>query len=92
MQLSNRRLGPTENNVEIVNHKIEDDINVEGSGSENAEPVHLKKKRLTKNGANCPNRRIETFEVTDLKDAIAPLREIYQSICLLKGRGEGFFH
>jgi hypothetical protein len=75
-----------------VDHKIEDNIDVECPWSENTEPVYLKKKRLMKNGANCSNRGIEAFEVAHLKDALMTLSQGNQIVCLLEGRGERFFY
>ena len=43
MQLANRGLSPVENNVKIMNHEIEHDIDIERSGRENTEPMNLKK-------------------------------------------------
>jgi hypothetical protein len=75
-----------------VDHKIEDNIDVKCSGSENTEPMYLKKKRLMQNGANCSNRGIEALELAYLKDALMTLSQGDQIVCLLKGRGERFFY
>ena len=75
-----------------MNHEIEDDVDVECSRSKNTKPVHLKKKRLMENGANGANRRIESFEVADLNDALMALCQRDQLVCLLEGRGERLFY
>ena len=75
-----------------MDHEIENDVNVECSRSKNTKPVHLEKKWLMKNGANRSNRRIESFEMADLNDAVMALRQSDQVVGLLEGCGERFFY
>ena len=58
--------------VEIVNHQIKDDINVERARGEFADAMNLKIEGLADVRAQCDERRIEAFEVADLQERAAP--------------------
>ncbi|MHB1841375.1 MAG: hypothetical protein ACYCPD_16575 [Acidobacteriaceae bacterium] len=54
--------------------------------------MHLKKKRVMENGANCSNCWIESLKVADLNDAPMTLCQSDEIVCLLEGCGERLFY
>jgi hypothetical protein len=52
-----------------MDHEVENDIYIKRAGGEYAEPVDLKKHRLSDDRGGRANRRIESFQMTDLADA-----------------------
>src|SRR5207237_8780839 len=56
--------------VEVVNHQVEDDVNVEAARSENAEAMDFEKERAVENRFDGDHRGIEAFDVADLQDAL----------------------
>src|SRR5579863_1413883 len=66
-----RRIGEGKDDVEVVDHQVEYDVDVQRSWSEDAEAVHLEEHGLSKqreSGANCG---IEAFEMPYLSDSLA---------------------
>src|SRR5262249_25229031 len=73
--LFDRRVHEGQHDVEVVNHQVEDDVDVERARREHAEPVNFEKHGAgddRKRGANCG---IEALEMSDLHDAAGALRE-----------------
>jgi hypothetical protein len=66
----NWRLYEAENDVEVVHHEIEDDVDIEGTRRENAEPMRLKEHGHVDVGAHGKDGRVEALQVADLKDAL----------------------
>ena len=88
---ANGRVGEAENDVEIVDHEVENDVDVEGTGSEDAESMGFEEHGLIERCEGCGDRRIETLEVADGNDATLRLRESQDVVCLGEIRGEGLF-
>ena len=54
--------------VQIVNHQVEDDIDVKRSSGKHAQPMDLEEHRPVHQAAHGVYRRIEPFEVADLHE------------------------
>src|SRR6185295_13081473 len=59
--------------IEIVNHQIEHDVDVERARRKLAHPMDLEVDRLVDVWTQRDHRGIETFEMTDLKNRLAAL-------------------
>ncbi len=64
------RLREGEDNVEIMDHKVEDDVHVEGARSENAKPVGLKEHGFVEVGDEGGDGGIEALEMADLENKV----------------------
>ena len=64
------RLNEAENDVEVMHHEIEDDVDVERARGEDAEPVGLKEHGHVDIGMDGEDGGVEPLEMTDLKDAL----------------------
>jgi len=73
-----------------VDHEVEDDIDVEGAGSEDAEAVGLEEHGAVEVGLDGGDGGIEAFEVADLKDAAALLGGFDEAVCLVSSGGDRF--
>jgi hypothetical protein len=62
-----------EKNVEVVDHQVEDYVNIEATWSENAEAVDFKKKRSIDDRFDSDYGGIEAFDVANLQDALMVL-------------------
>lgn len=80
-----------ENNVQIVNHEIEDDVDVKRAGAEDAEAVSLKKHGLIAHSAGCDDCGIEPLEMADLQNACVLVGECDQLLRLVDSGSNGFF-
>ena len=80
-----------EHDVEVVDHEVEDDVDVERAGGEDAEAVRLEEHGAIELGAGGVDGGVETFEVADLDEAIVLPGEGDELIGLCEGGGEGFF-
>lgn len=89
--LADGGLGEGENNVEIVNHEIEDDVDVEGARREDRETMRLKEHGAGDAFGGGGDGWVEAFEVADLHDAMKRRGESEDAIGFVEGRGEGFF-
>ena len=67
---SHGRLNEAENDVEVVHHEIEDDVDVERARGEDAEPVGLEEHGHVDIGVDGEDGGVEALEMTDLKDAL----------------------
>jgi hypothetical protein len=63
-----------ENDIQIVNHKIEDDIDIERAGCKYAEAVRLKEHGPVEQRLNGEDGGVESLKVADLQDAAMLLR------------------
>ncbi len=86
-----RGAGHEEDDVEVVDHEVEDDVYVERARGEDAEPVAFKKHGAGEEGKHGGDGRIEALEVTDLKDAMVLLRRERAGRRLVERGGEGLF-
>ena len=64
-----RRLGEGQHDIEIVNHQVEHDVDIERARSEDAQPVHFEKHWLGEDGNGRANGGIEALEMSDLGNA-----------------------
>ena len=90
--LADRRIGESEDDVEIVNHEIEDDIDIEGAGSENAEAVGLKKHGAVEALEGGSNGGVEALKVAYLNDAVVCASECKDAVGISEVVGEGLFN
>jgi hypothetical protein len=75
-----------------MHHEVEDHIDIERAGAEEAEAVRLKKHGRIANGFGGQDGGVEPLQMTDLQDAAVFLREGDQLIGLRKRGGDGFFN
>ena len=80
-----------EDDVEIVNHEIEHNVDVETAGGEHAEAVNLEKEGNGQSILEGGDRRIEALEVADLENAAAILGQASESFACGGGLGDGLF-
>jgi len=59
-----------EQNVQIVDHQIKDNVNIEAARGENAQAVHFEKERAVDDGLDGNYRGIEALDVADLQNAL----------------------
>jgi len=79
-----RRFGEGEDDVEIVNHEIEDDIDIERSRSEHAEAVDFEKHRMREDGKRGADGGIEALEMSDLRDAFVFRGEVDEFVSFVE--------
>ncbi len=84
-------VGEGEDDVEVVDHEVEDDVDVEGARGEDAEAVGLEEHGLVECGEGGGDGGVEAFEVADGDDAGVVLRESDDVIGFGESGGEGFF-
>jgi hypothetical protein len=72
-------------NLQVVDHQVEHDIDVQASRRKDCQPVYLHKARLPLDPHEPLNSRIEVLNVANGQDPIA--RCCYQTISLLQRRG-----
>ncbi len=85
------RVGEGQDDVEVVDHKVEDDVDVEGARGEDAEAVGLEEHGVVEGREGGGDGGVEAFEVTDGEDAVVLRCEGEESIGFFEGGGEGFF-
>ena len=83
---------PATYDVEVVNHEIENDVDIQGSGSENTEPVDLEEQRLMEDGVDSSYRGIEAFEMAHLKNTFMAICQGDEIVGLFERDGKGFFY
>ncbi len=83
--------GEGEQDVDVVDHEIEDDIDVETAGSEDAEAMDLKKEREREGLFEGENGGVEALKVADLEDAIVVSGGVEQLAGGVKIGSDGFF-
>ena len=66
-----RRIDQREQNIQIVNHHVIHDINIQAARRENAEAMNFEIERAVHHGHHRDNPGIESLQVADLKDAAA---------------------
>src|SRR5665213_1074835 len=68
--LADRGVGELEDDVEVVDHEVEDDIDVERARGEDAEAVGLEEHGAVEQRLDRGDGGVETFEVADLDDPL----------------------
>jgi hypothetical protein len=85
-------MGEGENNVEIVNHEVENDIDIQGAGREDTETVRLKKHGPRKMRLDGENGRVESHKMAGLQDAPFLFGLANEVVCLIETGRERLFH
>ena len=68
-----RRINKRQHCVQIMNHEVKHDVNIQKTGASTRQPVHFKEHRLGDQG-NCGlNRRIEALKMLDLNNGLCTL-------------------
>src|SRR5580704_1906952 len=75
MQVANWGLGNAQDNIEVVNHQVQDHVNIESPRGEDAETVGFEEHGAIQPGLNRGNGGVESFEMADGEDAVVLLRE-----------------
>jgi hypothetical protein len=75
-----------------VDHEVENDVDIEGAGSENAEAVRFKKHGASEALGNGQHSRIEALKVTRLDEAAGSFRTGDEIVCLGDICGQRFFN
>jgi hypothetical protein len=83
-------LGELEDDVEVVNHEVEDDVDVESAGAEEAETVGLEEHGAVDERGEGSDGGVEAFEVADLDEAVVEAAEADELVGLLECGGDGF--
>ena len=86
-----RRVGHGEEDVEVVNHEVEDDVDIERARREDAEPVSLVEHGAGEARKRGGDGRVEALEVSGGEDTAAAGGEDDEGVGFGKGGGEGFF-
>lgn len=86
------RVGEAENNIEVVDHEIKDDVDIERSRGEDAEAMGLEEHGPVESGDGCGDSRVEALEMADGYDAAVGLSQIDDVVGLGQGGCEGFFN
>ena len=89
--LADGRIGEREDDVEVVDHEVEHDIDVERARGKDAEAVRLEEHRFVESGERCGDGGVEALEVADLDDALVLRGEREDVIGLGECCGEGLF-
>ena len=85
------RIDEGEDDIEVVDHQVEDNVDIERAWGKDAEPVHFKKHRMSEQRKRGADGGIEAFEVADLHDAFVSGGELLQFIDFGEGGGERLF-
>ncbi len=80
-----------EDDVEVVDHEVEDDVDVEGAGAEDAEAVGLEEHGLVDAGLERGDGGVEAFEVSYLDEAAMLVGDANEFIGLSEIGGDRFF-
>src|SRR5208337_2302619 len=86
-----RRFGEGEDDVEIVDHQIEHDVDIERARSEHAQPVHFEKHGLGQQREGGAYGGIEALEMPGLGDPAARGGQLNQFVGLGERGGQRFF-
>jgi hypothetical protein len=92
LQGANRRPDKTKDDVEIMHHEVENDVDIEGAWRENAEPVRLKEHGHVDVGLYGKDGWVEALQMANLKDAAMPHGQIDERVCLGQRRGDRLFY
>ena len=79
------------NDVQVVDHEVEDDVDVERARGEDAEAVGLEEHGTVETLGNGGDGGVEALKMADRDDALERGSEIKDAIGFEEGGGEGFF-
>jgi hypothetical protein len=91
MNVADGRPHHAQDNIEVVNHEIEDHINVERARGEDAETMGLKEHGAMEEGQSGEHGWIEAFEVADLQNAVALSGQPDKRRSFAERGGDGLF-
>jgi len=80
-----------QDDVEVVNHEVEDDVDIERARAEDAEPMNLEEHGLAEQRQRGANRGIEALQVSDLRDALVLGGNLDEFVSLRKSGGDRLF-
>ena len=83
-----RRRHHAEDDVEVVDHEVQHDVDVGAALGERREAVTLDEARLADDAVERADRRVEALEMADLQHAPAADGELEQRLALVHRRGE----
>jgi hypothetical protein len=90
-EFADGRLCECEHDVEVVNHEVEHDIDVERARREDGEPVDFEEEWTAEQLLRGGHGGVEAFEVADLHDALMLGSEREDVVGFGEGGGEGLF-
>jgi len=79
-QVDHRRIDEGEQNVEVVDHHVVNDVDIEAPRREHAQAVNFEKHRARDDALSRDHRGIETLEMADLQNPVATLRGRDQAV------------
>lgn len=82
-------VGEGEDDVEVVDHEVEDDVDVKGARGEDAEAVGLEEHGVIESSEGRGDGGVEALQVPDGEDAVARLGEMDEVVGFGEGGGEG---
>ena len=91
VNMAYRRLHQAEYDVEIVDHEVEDDVDIERAWTENAQTMRLEKHWPVQVRLDGGDGGIEPLEMSDLQDAVMLPGEVNQLVSFLNIGRYGFF-
>ena len=90
-QLAHGRVDEGEHDVEVVDHEVEHDVDIERTRGEDAEAVGLKEHGPVEVRAGGEDGGVKALKVTGLHESAVPGGKREDSVSLLEGGGERFF-
>ncbi len=84
-------VGEGEDDVEVVDHEVEDDVDVEGAGSEDAEAVGLEEHGVVEGGEGGGDGGVEALEMTDGDEPLVDEGGQHDLVGFCQRRRKGFF-
>src|SRR5271170_1256266 len=92
VEVAHGGLSEAENDIQVVDHEIEDYIDVERAWGKDAEAVRLKKHRTVQPGLDGSHGGVETLKMSDGENAIMLLRESKEVVRLPGSCGDGLLN
>lgn len=92
VDLRDRRLCQVENDVEVMDHEIEDYVRVEGARGEDGEAVRLEEHGTSQKRGKGLHGRVEALKMTDHEGALVCFGKGYEGVGFGQCCGYGFFY
>ena len=90
-EVYDRRVDERKQDVEIVDHHVVNDVDIEAARRKNAEAMDFEKHRARDDFSNCDDGGIEAFDMADLKNAATTFRGCDERVGFVERCGDGFF-